>query len=244
MRLVKSAFIAVLFVLPGAAAGQHQVTAGLGISDPRGQLDENTDTGFGFVGSYLYALNPTRTVAVGASGAFQAYGGTARQAALSSTIPDIRVDVDTSNNTAFLQGVLQIKAPTGVIQPYAQGTAGYGFFFTTTSLRNPFDGETVLSDTNQNDGAWIWGAGGGLLVKVYQGEPEPTLSAYQRAGVAPREPVKVYVDAGARWLQGGEVEYLKEGSLVTDEGEFDIDSRLARSDIELIQYQLAVTVEF
>ena len=55
---------------------------------------------------------------------------------------------------------------------------------------------------------------------------------------------RLYVDVGARYLKGSEVEYLREGSLVTDDGEFDIDPRLARSEIEMVQYQVGVTVTF
>ena len=244
MRRITPLVLVALVFLPCPASGQHQVTAGLGISVPRDEFDRNTDTGFGFVGSYLYTLNPSRTVGFGLTGSFQTYGGTDREAPLSSTIPDIRVDVETNNNTAFFQGLLQIKAPTGAVQPYAQGTAGFGFFFTTTSLRDPFDGQTILSDTTQSDGTWLWGGGGGMLIRVYQGEPRTTLSAYERVGVTAREPVRAYIDLGARWLKGGEVEYLKEGSLLTDQGEFDIDPRLARSDIEIIQVQVGLTVEF
>jgi hypothetical protein len=244
MRFFSCALLLSLLALPGAASAQHQVTAGLAITDPRGEFDDNTDTGFGFAGSYLYALNPGRTVSIGLGGLFQSYGSTQRRARLSPTIPDITVDIETSNNTAFLQGLLQFKAPTGRMQPYAQGMGGYGWFFTTTSIEDPFNGQTILSDTNQSDGTWIWGGGGGMLVRVYEGQPRPTLSAYEVAGAPAREPVRAYVDAGARWLGGNEVEYLKEGSLITDDGEFDIDPRLARSDIETIQYQIGVTVEF
>lgn len=244
MRFLSCAFLVSLLALPGAASAQHQVTAGLAITDPRGEFDVNTDTGFGFTGSYLYALNPGRTVSIGLGGLFQSYGSTERRAQLSSTIPDITVDVETDNNTAFIQGLFQLKAPTGRVQPYAQGMGGYGWFFTTTSIENPFNGQTILSDTNQSDGTWIWGGGGGLLVRVYEGKPRSTLSAYEVVGAQAREPVRAHIDAGARWLGAEEVEYLKEGSLVTEDGEFDIDPRLARSEIELLQYQIAVTVEF
>ena len=138
---------------------------------------------------------------------------------------------------------MQVKAPTGAVQPYLQGSGGFGWFFTTTSIDDPLTNVTVLSDTNQNDWTWIWGGGGGLLIRVYEGQPRPGFSGGQlREGV--RDPVRAYIDLGARYVAGDEVEYLREGSLVTDDGELDIDRRLARSDIEAIQYQIAVTFEF
>jgi hypothetical protein len=243
MKKTSFVLLTILLAVPAVATAQHQATIGLSITDPRGQFDRNTDTGFGFTGAYLYALTPNRSVAIGATGTLQTYGSVDRRAALSGTIPDITVDVETDNQTFFLQGLLQLKAPTGVVQPYIQGNGGFGWFFTTTSIDDPLTNVTVLSDTNQDDWTWIWGGGGGLMIRVYEGQPRAGFSGGQlQEGV--RDPVRAYIDLGARYVKGNEVEYLREGSLVTDDGEFNIDRRLARSEIELIQYQIAVTVEF
>jgi hypothetical protein len=243
MKKASFVLLTILLAVPAVAAAQHQATIGLSITDPRGQFDRNTDTGFGFTGAYLYALTPNRSVAIGATGTLQTYGSVDRRAALSGTIPDITVDVETDNQTFFFQGLLQLKAPTGVVQPYIQGTGGFGWFFTRTSIDDPLTNVTILSDTNQDDGTWIWGGGGGLLIRVYEGQPRPGFSGGQlQEGV--RDPMRAYIDLGARYMKGNEVEYLREGSLVTDDGELDIDRRLARSEIELIQYQIAVTFEF
>lgn len=228
----------------GIARAQHQVTAALAITDPQGEFDAHTDTGYGFTGTYLYTFGRDRVFALGGNLLVQSYGRTGRRAPLSPTIPDIRVDVETTNNTAFLQGMAQLKAPTGALQPYLQATGGYGWFFTTTSLEDPFTDTTILRDTNQSDGTWLWGGGGGLLVRVYEGEPRPDVDARGRVLGQGREPVRAYLDLGARAIRGDEVEYLTEGTLLTDEGEVDIDRRLVESEIEAVQYQLGLTVEF
>jgi hypothetical protein len=227
-----------------SATAQHQVTAAFAITDPRGEFDANTDTGYGFTGTYLYTLDRQRILGVGVTGLVQSYGRTRRRAALSPTIPELRVDVETTNNTGVIQGLVQLKAPTGPVQPYLQATGGFGWFFTRTSLRDPFTDQTVLSDTNQSDGTWIWGGGGGLLVRVYEGEPRPAVDARGRVLGPGRDPVRAYLDFGAGALRGDEVEYLTEGTLVTDEGELDIDRRLVESEIEAVQYQIGLTVEF
>ena len=225
------------------ARAQHQVTAAFVATDPRGEFDLNTDTGFGFTGSYLYAFGRQRVFALGATGTVQSYGRTSRRAILSPTIPDIRVDVETTNNNAYLQGIAQLKAPTGAVQPYAVATGGLGWFFTTTSLEDRFTDTVVLSDTNQSDGTWVLGGGGGLLIRIYQGQPRPDVDGQGRV-VGERDPVRAYLDLGARFLRGGEVEYLTEGTLVTDDGEVDLDERLVESEIEAMQYQVGLTVEF
>jgi hypothetical protein len=138
-------------------------------------------------------------------------------------------------------GLFEVRVP-GRFQPYLQATAGGGFFYTTTSLEDTRTDVVILSDTNQSDATWVWGGGGGLRFRVWESTPDPQQAAPDRED----SPLlsRVYVDAGVRYLKGSEVEYLKEGSLVTDDGEFDIDPRLARSEIEVVQYQIGVTVTF
>lgn len=236
------ATLSLIAVAPAAA--QHQVTAALSVIDPKGEFDDNTDTGFGFLGTYLHALDAQGIVALGGTGTFQSYGSSDRRAPISSTIPEIVVDVETDNNTAFLQAALQITAPTGTARPYVIGTAGYGWFFTTTSIEDPFTNLQILTDTNQSDGTWIWGGGGGARFQVWQAGPPGGDFVQDRLGIQARDPARAWIDVGLRYLKGDEVEYLREGSLVTDEGEIDIDRRLARSGIELVQYQVGVTITF
>lgn len=232
---------AVLGSIPaGEAVAQHAASIGFEVTSPRGEFDLNTDDGLGVAITYLYSPHPSRAVSFGATGTFQSYGSNERRTALSTTIPDILVDVNTSNNNAFLGGVLQLAAPLGPVKPYARGSAGVAWFFTTTSLEDTRFEETIISDTNQSDGTWMWTAGGGMLLRVWEGEPRPPAEE----GGAVREPVRAYVDLGAHAMRGGTVEYLREGSLVTDEGEFVIDERLAESDIEAVQYVIGVTFEF
>jgi hypothetical protein len=244
MRMILTTAVSLgLAGLPGLARAQHQVTAALVATDPQGEFDLNTDTGFGFTGSYLYGFGRQRVFALGVTGTVQSYGRTSRRAILSPTIPDIRVDVETTNNNAYIQGIAQLKAPTGAVQPYAVATGGLGWFFTTTALEDRFTDTVVLSDTNQSDGTWVLGGGGGLLIRVFQGQARPDMDGQGRV-LGQRDPVRAYLDLGARYLRGGQVEYLTEGTLVTDDGEVDLDERLVETEIEAMQYQIGLTVEF
>jgi hypothetical protein len=239
------AVVLALTLLPGAALAQpegaNQASAALVISSPRGEFDDNTDTGWGFEGAYVRSLTGNRVVGIGLSGSFLSYGSTSRRAPLSNTIPDITVDVETSNNTAFVLGLFEVRVP-GRIQPYLQAVGGGGFFYTTTSLEDTRTNQVILSDTNQSDATLVWGGGGGLRFRVWEARPDPEVEAVARPESVSR--ARAYIDVGARYLKGDEVEYLKEGSLVTDDGEFDIDPRLARSEIELVRYQVGITVTF
>ena len=233
MRRLAFGLVLTLVLSPTAARAQHRAGVAFSFSDPRQEFDANTDTGYGASVWYRYAIMPSGVLSIGVDGTFQQYGSTERRAPLSTTIPDIRVDVDTSNHTSFLMGAVEVEAPTGRLRPYAVATGGFGFLFTTTSLQNPLTDETVLTDTNKSDWTWMWGGGGGLRFQVSE-----------QARLGGRPPARISLDLGATRLSGGEVEYLREGTLVTDEGEFDIDQRLARSEVDLFLYHLGVTFEF
>lgn len=232
MHRPTSVLLAVLLLLPAAASAQHRIGAGLAVSDPRGEFDQNTDTGWGLAAWYRYGLAGEGVLSIGVNGAFQSYGSARRRAPLSGTIPDIRVDVETTNNTSYVQGAVELEVPSGAVRPYAMLAGGLGAFYTTTTLEDPFTDRTVLTHTNQSDWTWIWGAGGGVRVRVHEA---------QRPG---RRPSRLFVDVGAMWQEGDEVEYLREGTLVTDQGEYDIDRRIARSEVELMLYRVGVTYEF
>lgn len=238
MRPWPFATILIALLFPGGASAQHALSAGLELTSPRGEFDLNTDNGFGVALAYLYSPHPSRAFSFGATGTFQSYGSSERRTGLSNTIPDVQVDVNTSNNNAYAGGLLQLAAPLGPVKPYARGSAGVGWFFTTTSIEDTRFGETILSDTNQSDATWMWTAGGGLQVRIWQGDARPSVEG------PTREPVRAYLDFAGHAMRGGQVEYLREGSLVTDDGVLAIDERLVESDIEAMQYVIGVTFEF
>ena len=222
-----------LLLVPAAGLAQHRVNAAFEVSSPEGDFDQNTDTGYGFGLGYRYGFGPQGMLGIGANASFQNYGSTRRRAPLSPTIPEIEVEINTSNNIFYLEGALEVALPGARIQPYALGTYGAGFFYTTSSLKDPLTDETVLTDTNQSDWTWVSSLGGGVRFLVRESQP-----------VEGGPPSRLMVDVGASRLTGGDVEYLREGTLVTDQGEFDIDSRLARSEIELVRYRIGITYEF
>ena len=224
--------LTVLLLMPVLASAQHRAGAALAITEPRGEFDTNTDTGYGFAMWYRHPFGPGKAFAIGADASMHGYGSTERRAPLSTTIPEISVEIETNNSTAYLEGMLEVMAPRGRFRPYAVLGGGAGLFFTTSNLRDPETDEVILSDTNQSDWTWIWSVGGGLRYLVHERPREE------------REPARFFVDIGATRLAGGDVEYLREGSLITEDGEFDLDRRLTHSEIELIFWRVGVAVEF
>lgn len=67
--------------------------------DPKGEFDDNVENlGFGFSGMFGYHPNAS-PVMIGGELAFMRYGSETRNEPFSTTIPDVRVDVETSGTT-------------------------------------------------------------------------------------------------------------------------------------------------
>lgn len=202
---------------------------------PRGDFRANVDDpGFGLsvFGGLGFEGVP---VVLGAELGFLIYGQEVRREPFSSTIPDVRVRVVTSNNIATGHLVLRLQPPRGAVQPYLDGLVGFKYFFTETRIEseNRSDDEPIAASTNFDDAAPSYGVGGGVQVKLYGGY-----------GERPRGHVQALnLTLGVRYLLGGEAEYLKRGSIERHrDGTLEYD--VSRSKTDLLMPHLGVTLRF
>lgn len=200
---------------------------------PQGAFNEHVDdVGFGleaFAGIFL----PGTPVVVGAQFGGMIYGYEERSEPFSTTIPDVTVDVETSNNILMGHFVLRLQPPTGAVRPYIDGLVGFKYLFTETRIENEGfrDEEPVAVSTNFDDGAFSYGAGGGLDIRVYRG----WLGKEGETG-------EVAIHFGARYLFGGEAEYLKEGSIRRAGGRVEYDVDRSRTDLLVPQFGVRLTL--
>ena len=99
-------------------------------------------------------------------------------------------------------------------------------FATTSSVEGSTDNEPFASTTNFDDGAFSWGAGGGIAIPI-------RISA--TADLA--------IDLGARYTATSDIEYLREGD-IRDLPDGSIEFTPRRSDANLITFVLGVSVAF
>ncbi len=155
-----------------------------------------------------------------------------RSEPFSLTIPDVFVDVVTSNNILLGHFLVRLQPPNGPVRPYVDGLFGLKYFFTETRIEDVDDyGESVFSSTNYDDTALSYGLGGGLQVKVYRG---------RLGGHGGR--VAVQVNAGMRYLFGGHARYLRKGGIRRDRGRVELF--IDESETDMILTQLGVTFSF
>ena len=208
---------------------QGDITFVVGV--PQGDFRDNVDNvGFGInvFGGLGLGRSP---LVIGVDLGVVVYGYERRSEPFSTTIPDVRVDVTTSNSIFLGHVVLRLQPPRGPIQPYLDGLFGLKYFFTETSISDEhFDGSVpIASSTNFEDAALSYGLGGGLNVQVYRGPGGKKLSSLN-------------INAGVRYLFGSEAEYLKENSIERRNGQVFFTTERSKTDMVLAH--LGVTLKF
>jgi len=215
---------------------QAQLDFGVGI--PQGDFRQQSDHiggGLNIMGGYRFPNSP---VMLGLEFGFMNFGTDTREEALSSTIPDLRVEVENSYNLAHGDILLRLIAPPSQIRPYVDGLFGFNYFFTETVIRDrdDFFDEEKLSDTNFEDTALSYGFGAGLQIRVWQNRREVTRSPEDI------EPSSVYINLRGRYMFGREAEYLQKGSISTDNGRVTYD--VTQSTTNLLHIKIGVGVNF
>ena len=218
-------------------AAAQNISAGVNflVGAPKGDFKDNVENaGFGIGGHIGYRFGQSPFMA-GLDLGYMIYGSETRTEPFSTTIPDVFVRVETTNNIFLGHFLLRMQAPYGKIRPYIDGVLGMHYLFTQTAIKdeNRTDDETIASTTNQDDVAFSYGTGGGLMVQVHRAKKKET----GKDGLQ-----EVLVNFRIRYLFGSESEYLKEGSIRRENGAVIYDLITSRTD--MLTFQLSVIFGF
>ena len=224
--------LSALFLLIQPALAQTNFQGGLNFMAgfPQGEFKDNLDeNGYGLAGEFLYSpsISP---LGIGVSLGFMNYGEESRREPFSTTIPDVEVEVKTTNNIVMGHLLLRAQVKQGPIRPYAEGLVGFNYLFTETKIEDVDDEEEIASSTNLDDGVFSYGAGGGVMLRLYTGKVKKTKT------------LSILLNLGVRYILGGEAEYLKEGSIKRVNGRVVFDKIKSKTD--LLTARFGVAVEF
>ena len=236
--LRRTLMVAAIAIAPASLHAQLLPTAPREIRPPRafvggtvvvgqtvGEFHDFVDQSFGLAGHFLYKIDRRGIFGLRADGGFVNYGNDTKRVPLSSSIGGrILVDVNTANNIFMLGVGPQLMAPSGFIRPYVSGTVGLSYFVTESSVEGSRNNQAFASTTNFDDFTVAYTGSGGFLIPI-----------------APRSRTPVALDIGVRYHRNGEVEYLREGSIV-DNNDGTITITPIRSEANLITYHLGVQV--
>ena len=192
---------------------------------PQGDFAKNVDFAGGAGGHVLVNLDPQGIAAIRADLSFLIYGHERYRVPLGGgPLGLIDVDVTTTNNI-FGGGIgLQLMAPSRTVRPYANVSAGFSYFVTSSSVEGSSSDESFARSTNHEDGGFAWTVGGGLYVPL---RPGPSI---------------VTLDIGARWIDNGERDYLRDDGITFEDGGIQLNP--VSSEARGIQYMLGITVSF
>lgn len=198
--------------------------AGVLAAVPQGEFADSIDNGWGVSGHLIVPLDAAGALGIRIEGGFVNYGNERFRTPLSSSIGGrIRVNVNTGNNIFFLGLGPQLLAPTGRLRPYVNGTVGFGYFATQSSVEGSRDDEPFASTTNFDDWTLQLAGGAGLYVPLRRG------------------PAPISLDLGARYHRNGRVRYLREGS-IRDNPDGSISFTPIESEADFLTLQLGVSV--
>jgi hypothetical protein len=265
MRILSApCLIGLLVVLLASAAASdtiHRLGGSFDLGYPQEQFRDNVDnTGVG-AGVFLSIGFPDVPMSVGASLDFMEYGSESRQAPWSTTIPDVFVDVNTSNNLLAGHLFLRLQPPHGFFQPYLEGLIGFHYLWTSTSVHDQGgDGEEIASTKHISDLVLSYGATAGVMFRVWSpskdSEPPTKLEVPEHPyGGAEVDTMGVPVVSGSnvslesvgifldvRYLRGGEADYLREGSIQVQDGRVEYDVRRSRTDIVVVRIGISLNL--
>ncbi|MBI2840070.1 MAG: hypothetical protein HYX75_17280 [Acidobacteria bacterium] len=210
---------AVLFGWSERASGQSfEMGTGLLFGLPVGEFHDQLDSrGIGF--SFRVGKKIRRSpVSAGMDLSYLLYGSEKWGEPLLNDVPDVAVNVHTTNNILLLHLYVRVEPRHGRIRPFGEGVVGGSYLFTNTGLENPSTGESFASSINLSDWTSSYGIGGGIRYYLLDG---------MSAGRA-RVPFQVVLEARLTYLRGSSAKYLKKGSITRDQGEVFYDVQAAR----------------
>lgn len=214
------------------ATADHQVSLNLIGAFPQGEFKDQISAGAGVSGGYTYGFPGEFPAAfrIGADAGFIMYGNEVRHEPFSSTIPDVVVEVETSNNILQFGGVARLEARQGALRPYFEARAGFSYFYTETRIRDLDwdDDEDIASSKNFDDLTTYRSVGAGVLIPVYEGM-DPSGNVFSLS-----------VDLRFTYLWGEEADYLKEGSIGRSGDAVVYDVIHSRTDMTIVHAGISV----
>lgn len=207
---------------------------GLLLAFPQGEFKDNvkkTGVGVGF-DALFFKPTPEAPFAFGVSAAFLTYGNENRNEPFSSTIPDVRVNVERSNNIGSLMALFRISTNNTLMRPYADVLFGGSYLYTETKIQSRINNQEVVSDKNFDDFALNYGFGAGVVYKIFENKDNDT-----------GKKISYFLDVRARYIWGSKAEYLKEGSIVIGPGS-NVQYNVFKSKTDLLQAQIGIFAEF
>jgi hypothetical protein len=216
------------------------VEVGFQMAFPTGEFADSLDNnGYGIGVDLAYQFKGTPII-LGAEFGYTVFSSQTRNVPWSLTIPDVRVDVTTTNSYMFGTAFLRFQPDLKYVLPYFEGHIGFNYLETTTKVEDEDnyddDDYEIASSTDFSDGGLLYGFGGGLEIPVFKYRPS---EEQMQTGDMP---VNMSIDLQVRYFIGDELEYLDEDSKEIVNGEVNYYPK--KSQTNILAPRIGFTVKF
>lgn len=211
-------YLIIISILLFVSVSAQTVGGSLMLGSPQGDFRKNVDRlGYGLqVHGTLWSPSIERPFTVGLNIGYMIYGEMSERRPLSTTIPDVLVQVNRTNNLANFHLMMQISPFMGTVRPYIEGLFGGAYIFTTSEVKSESTQLTFAESTNWDDFTWSYGAGAGLLLQIAKDLAEVK---------------NLYLDLKARYIYGTEAQYLTEKDISISNGTIKYSPRRSKTDL-------------
>ncbi|MBA4251899.1 MAG: hypothetical protein C0425_10700 [Chlorobiaceae bacterium] len=234
---MKNLFLLFAIFYLGTSSSSAQIAGGginFIIGMPQKEFKENVGrNGYGLGIEALYYLTPAIPLGIGVNLGFLNYGNETRNAPLSTTIPDITVRVDRSNNIGNFHLLFRLTQNFSNFSPYLDLLLGGSYFYTETKVVNRSNNQEFASDKNFEDWAFSYGYGGGVMINIFNSKDETTGRV-----------IPIFLDIKGRYLLGSEAEYLSEKDFIVNNLTGAVSYRTRISTTDLLNIQVGVSILF
>ncbi len=217
-------FILTAILISVSASAQHfghrpfSFEIDFAVGTPQGTfMQELERNSYGLDMSFTYQV-PDSPVHIGMGLTYQNFGWRERYTNIYG-IPEVDLKVRTTNNMVTPHLIMRIESPTQGFRPFVEGTLGFNYLFTESSLLDDWDDEEIASDINHDYLTSSFGLGGGVKIDLYEGLDDDG------------DFFGVSMVVRSRLNLGGEALYMKEGDLERTSDGVILNLRRSRTDL-------------
>lgn len=224
------ASLIVLFIPVIGLSQPFNFDIGFAHGTPKGGFGQELDrNSYGLDAAFTYQV-PRSPIHIGVGFGYQNFGWRERTEIFSRDIPEVDVRVRTTNNMVTPHFLMRIEPDAGMFSPFVEGTLGFNYLYTESSVIDDWDEEEISSTVNYDYTTSNFGIGGGVKIRMYEG--------YNEDG----DFFGVSLILKGKFMVGGEALYLKEGGLTPQNGGLSYD--LSRSRTDLATFNVGFAINF
>jgi len=230
MKKIHLTLVITLVAITGFAQ-PFNVDISFALGTPQGDFQQSLDrNSYGLDLAFTYQVGRDIPLHIGAGMVYQNYGWRERSAQFIDGVPEVDVNVRTTNNLITPQLLMRLEPRYGGFSPFVEGSIGFNYLYTESSIRDEYEDDEIASSVNYDYFTSNVGIGGGAKFLLWEG--------YDEDG----DFWGIHLFLKTKYMLGGEALYLREGDLVANGN--DLELNLSRSRTDLTTFNVGVVFNF